>query len=802
MILVSTAAMAVSDAPPGVGPAGSESHDGTDAQADSSTAPSFSDALASAGAASESGGALQTGTKATHTHKANRSSSSDAAAAPDASTASQPVIAQPVAVQAASVLAAIMQSPAAIVSGDHGHATTTPTSTDDTMLQSGDSPSTAVGANQSVASSTVRGRIGDPLAGSSSASSGKGDDTESGSTLQSGAVPSSTGATWYLSHAVSKETATPTTADPVDDGATTRATLTNSSAGASSGPTTDEIAVILAGLSRATGLSSGTAKSQSTAHAGGLPDTSTAETGVSLAALGGDRVSGIRPAVRTGVVQDGVDAAKDASLSSAEAAGLADALATHGEGASLRDNHLSHDTQNLAGATLGKSLGRGGQSVGSIATLPTSGLAVDGARPDGAPAARSLSNGAIGEIATPTDAPSQTGTSAGQAHTTHESGVPSAAQHDSGASDAAHDGMSPVTPAYAATDRPASTTALRAAPSQASATGERVEERQAHRPEGLSSADQIDAATGATSSSQALPTVEVPRILPVQAQSAAAHSPITRLSQPVASQDKVSSPKIDRDTSPAVSALIGETVAKQTSAGSGDTRDDDSRGHKGGAKEPVNATQRMGEAGHAVQTPTPFALAAASTPGGTQESGSSTNDSALNTQASFRPIVDGVVVHHAALHVDGSSSSFRVVLEPKALGQVIVHVTQGRDGLQVSLTPQRDDTGTLLHAHMAELVASLNDTNIGPVHASIVLHGDTSSSASSMAGQSSMSQDSSGRGFAASSGDSRQGRQQSEGDRTYLTQYRPGIDTVAPSRARVAGFAARSAGTARVDVHV
>jgi|GEM_PF-2705484 len=130
----------------------------------------------------------------------------------------------------------------------------------------------------------------------------------------------------------------------------------------------------------------------------------------------------------------------------------------------------------------------------------------------------------------------------------------------------------------------------------------------------------------------------------------------------------------------------------------------------------------------AAQLP-PTLPGSASVPGNTTAAASSATPSSASGNREARgpvfdrqtlaPIVQGVLVRHAALRVTASSSSFRVVLQPKELGQVVVQVQRGQDGLQVSIAPQHAATSTLLHAHLPELLASLNASNVGPVQARI-----------------------------------------------------------------------------------
>jgi hypothetical protein len=308
-------------------------------------------------------------------------------------------------------------------------------------------------------------------------------------------------------------------------------------------------------------------------------------------------------------------------------------------------------------------------------------------------------------------------------------------------------------------------------------------------------------ALGASVSALAAP-VTGSRDLPVPG--AAQH--VTAVRQPTAFglQGDAGRPKAIGDaTSPSGTAAPQASAARATFAASDDSRQSGDRGQKGGAKEHTTAVEHTAETGQSGPTAAVYQALAGGTAVATQQANSPARNDALDTQASLRPIVDGVIVRHAALRVTDSSSSFRVVLEPKALGQVIVNVVKGLDGLQVSLTPQRDDTGTLLHSHMAELMSSLNASSIGTVHATILSHdgSSVSSQSTSTANQAMSSQTTTGQGFSASSGQGQSGGQPRNGDGSYWAQRQAEPERVAQPSMQAARPIARAVSDNRVDIH-
>lgn len=82
------------------------------------------------------------------------------------------------------------------------------------------------------------------------------------------------------------------------------------------------------------------------------------------------------------------------------------------------------------------------------------------------------------------------------------------------------------------------------------------------------------------------------------------------------------------------------------------------------------------------------------------------------------PIVEGVV-QQASLHTGAGISSFRVVLQPQALGMVTVHVEKNGQTLQITIIPQRAETGALLDHHASELAGLLQSPNLDSVNVSI-----------------------------------------------------------------------------------
>ena len=365
---------------------------------------------------------------------------------------------------------------------------------------------------------------------------------------------------------------------------------------------------------------------------------------------------------------------------------------------------------------------------------------------------------------------------------------------------------------------PSSEAATRQATNQpASETGsnrglDRAERRQASRAAGPESVvprsgrtgRDIGAVSRAPATARAASPVETPRRVTARVSGAAAHEVAARLSNGGGRQEEAGLQEAAVGTTRAPgTASFQSDSAGQTSGAKSDAHDQDTGGQNGGRKEHSSAGTRATEAGRATQaaavTETPHAAGT----GEARTARSIARGDTLDSRASFRPIVEGVVVRHAALRVAGSSSSFRVVLEPKLLGQVIVNVVKGLDGLQVSLTAQRDDTGTLLHSHVSELVASLNASNIGTVHATVVARDNPSSTSKSVptAGHAAESRTTTGRqGSSAFNGQGQSGGQQPDGDRAFRAQGRPGRDREVPGVAPRPRPGARIVSTTRIDL--
>ncbi len=171
----------------------------------------------------------------------------------------------------------------------------------------------------------------------------------------------------------------------------------------------------------------------------------------------------------------------------------------------------------------------------------------------------------------------------------------------------------------------------------------------------------------------------------------------------------------------------------------------------------------------------------------------------------YQPIVQGVLVHGASLHVLGAASSFNVVLTPPSLGMVTVHVAQGQTGLQVVITPHQSDTTALLNQHLPDLVGMLKQGGQDlPVQAQIVqTHGAAPSPAgtpqAASAGQSGLNfaTNSGGQSFAGQQGNTDQ-RAWAAAAGDLFGRPDQGNTAITPTADRLP---ARMSALARIDLH-
>ncbi|HVA90299.1 MAG TPA: flagellar hook-length control protein FliK [Chloroflexota bacterium] len=171
--------------------------------------------------------------------------------------------------------------------------------------------------------------------------------------------------------------------------------------------------------------------------------------------------------------------------------------------------------------------------------------------------------------------------------------------------------------------------------------------------------------------------------------------------------------------------------------------------------------------------------------------------------AVYQPIAQGVLVRQASLRAAGDTSSFKVILHPRSLGEVTVHVTRVQEGLQVTITPQQLTTQTLLNKHLPDLLGMLRmgsqdltvQAQVVAPHASVPIHLGVPEAPG--AGQS-------GLNFAANGGGQQFSSQQGGGEQQAwagtmndLFTQPAGISMPAVS---VATAAVRAAGNSRIDV--
>ncbi len=172
--------------------------------------------------------------------------------------------------------------------------------------------------------------------------------------------------------------------------------------------------------------------------------------------------------------------------------------------------------------------------------------------------------------------------------------------------------------------------------------------------------------------------------------------------------------------------------------------------------------------------------------------------------ALYQPIAQRVLVHGASLQVAGASSSFNVVLNPRSLGMVTIHVARGQEGLQVTITPQQTDTTALLNKHLPDLVGMLKQggqdlavqAQVVQTHSVAPTHNGTPQAAA--AGQSglNMSMNTGGQTFTGQQGNTEQGAWAATANDLFGVADR-GTGEVGPEAVVVQ---ARVGGAARVDI--
>jgi flagellar hook-length control protein FliK len=131
----------------------------------------------------------------------------------------------------------------------------------------------------------------------------------------------------------------------------------------------------------------------------------------------------------------------------------------------------------------------------------------------------------------------------------------------------------------------------------------------------------------------------------------------------------------------------------------------------------------------------------------------------------YQPIAQRVLVHGASLQVAGAASSFNVVLNPRSLGMVTVHVARGQEGLQVTITPQQSDTTALLNRHLPDLIGMLKQggqdlavqAQVVQTHAATPNHNGTPQAAAASQSGLNTFTNSGGQSFTGQQGNSEQG---------------------------------------------
>lgn len=176
------------------------------------------------------------------------------------------------------------------------------------------------------------------------------------------------------------------------------------------------------------------------------------------------------------------------------------------------------------------------------------------------------------------------------------------------------------------------------------------------------------------------------------------------------------------------------------------------------------------------------------------------------------PISEGIFVRMGALRATPSWSSFHVVLQPRSLGMVTIHMERGANGLHVLILPQHAETQALLDKHLPELISQLHAAdpdsplrvNVLPVSVPHVAHDSSAVLPAAptpdggfFGGQGSAAQSGGGQGFD-------QGGPPPEWTPQEFTAPRPAMAGVA-ARGMAAGRQMTkgrivAAGTARIDV--
>ncbi len=839
------AATAVAEAPPAPGPSSSDGQGATGTEGDSSTSPSFSDALSSAGGGSASGDIPGSGARPAHGRKDDHSPS-DHAATPD--TTSQAAF-QPAATpgsaptDAATMSGAVTGMPPPVCSTQPESAQAQTVSTAESTITA--ASSAAFGASTArliglagFASTTTSAGSSAPAASPRQPADSSGDGTSG----NGGAAASRPSAPWYATLA-----GTDSASDSSGASQSQATPGSQLAAGSSdSQPANGESAIAQIGMTAASSWMFGARIAQRSdgaqAAAGCAESVWTQLSGETNGASGTSRPTaadqaGTPSPVPTGTALFGgqatisgqsteqyYDLGSDGRLTitlprqpglwdgaEAPVPALTEQLAD--------ELHTATGSAQAAGTTLTQDNGSGSAADTADAALPEDGEVGNATLPVAMAPASMDGAAAADEESASADALLTAGASATAAGAPLADGIQSAIDALGQRSEY---GMGDPEPGYGwssppvlGNDQAPGHHSIGARHRNVQSTGqtdgavqqnETIDDRSAPR-------DDIDPASGKQSGLQG--QALLPGVTPQSAASAAsraaaatagaAHATAALLSRSTAQQEQAArlAPGVDA-ISEAGADTLRSFVARQSSTEGGGSADTGDLSQRDGGGHGSSAGRRATDASQTGQPAGAFLVASDGTTGGANRSGPSATGDALDVQASFQPVVDGVLVRHAALHVSGSSSSFRVVLEPKSLGQVIVNVVHGHDGLQVSLTPQRDETGTLLHAHVAELVASLNAASSGSVHATVVVRGGSAGGSSpfSMGGQSTGSQDSAGQGFSTSGGDSQAGRQNADADRSYLVQQQQGLQTASRTGVRIGRSAGLGVVAAHIDVHV
>jgi hypothetical protein len=169
----------------------------------------------------------------------------------------------------------------------------------------------------------------------------------------------------------------------------------------------------------------------------------------------------------------------------------------------------------------------------------------------------------------------------------------------------------------------------------------------------------------------------------------------------------------------------------------------------------------------------------------------------------YQPIAQGVLVRQASLQVVGAAASFKVVLHPRSLGEVTVHVTRVQEGLQVTITPQQLSTQTLLNKHLPDLLGTLRTGQDLAVQAQVVApHGTApvplGTPDAAAAGQSGLNFSANGSGQPFTGGQG--GGEQQAWAGTVNALLREPVRISIPDRPAVRATTTRLVGNPRIDV--